>query len=154
MMQGQEQPTTHRSSSPVEAIAMRHHRFGWWSLFVFATLGLVLESLAGLRVAWYVDVHNEIRHTMLRLAHAHGTLLAIVNIVFCVCIRSMQAPRRIRRSAVASACLVAATISMPLGFALGGLWFHAGDPGLGILLVPVGAIALLVAIASIARADR
>jgi hypothetical protein len=147
----QNQAPSGRSSSLAEAIAWRHHRFGWWTLFGFATLGLVLESLAGLRVAWYVDAHNETRHTMLRLAHAHGTLLAIVNVVFSLVARARPS---LAARPVASTGLIAATLSIPLGFTLGGLWFYEGDPGLGILLVPLGALALLVAVASIARVDR
>jgi hypothetical protein len=137
-----------RGRASNEPLAWRHHRFGWWSLFVFATLGLVLESLAGLRVGWYVDAGNETRHTMMRLAHAHGSLLAIINVVFSHSVRSTG--HAMHRLLLASACLVAATISIPLGFALGGVWFYEADPGLGILLVPLGAVALLVAIAHVA----
>jgi hypothetical protein len=134
-----------------EALAWRHHRFGWWSLFVFATLGLVLESLAGLRVGWYVDAGNETRHTMMRLAHAHGSLLAIINVVFSHSVRS--ASHVMWQRSLASACLIAATISIPFGFVLGGAWFYEADPGLGIVLVPLGALALLVAIAHVAMAS-
>jgi hypothetical protein len=35
---------------------------------------------------------------------------------------------------------------MPVGFFLGGLFVYAGDPGLGILLVPVGGLLLFVAV--------
>ena len=47
--------------------AMRHLRFGWWSLLVFATLGLVLESLHGFKVRAYLDVSNETRRLNKRL---------------------------------------------------------------------------------------
>jgi hypothetical protein len=33
---------------------------------------------------------------------------------------------------------------LPLGFLLGGLWHFKDDPGIGIFLVPVGALLLLV----------
>jgi len=59
--------------------ALRHLRFGWWSLLVFATLGLILESLHGFKVRAYLDVSNETRRLMWTLAHAHGTLLAVVS---------------------------------------------------------------------------
>ncbi|HEY8174006.1 MAG TPA: hypothetical protein VIH21_13040, partial [Dehalococcoidia bacterium] len=59
--------------------ARRHLRFGWWSLFVFATLGLTLEALHGFKVRAYLDVSNDTRRLMWTLAHAHGTLLGLVH---------------------------------------------------------------------------
>lgn len=43
---------------------------------------------------------------------------------------------------------------MPLGFFLGGVQFYGGDPGLGILLLPAGALCLFVAVLKTARAIR
>ena len=54
---------------------MKHLRLGWLLLVVFTVAGLILEALHGFKVAWYLDVGNETRHTMLRLGHAHGTFL-------------------------------------------------------------------------------
>ena len=51
---------------------------------VEVALGLLLESLQGFKVAAYLDVSNETRRLMWRLAHAHGTLLAVVNILYAV----------------------------------------------------------------------
>ena len=48
-----------------------------------------------------------------------------------------------RGRAVASPCLLAATLFVPGGFLLGGLVFYDGDPGLGIALLPIGALGLL-----------
>jgi hypothetical protein len=48
---------------------------------------------------------------------------------------------------VASACLRAATLLIPSGFFLGGVYPHGADPGVGVVLVPVGGIALVVALA-------
>ena len=45
----------------------------------------------------------------------------------------------------------AASVLLPGGFFLGGVVFYAGDPGIGVLLVPAGAALLLYAIFSIAR---
>jgi hypothetical protein len=42
--------------------------------------------------------------------------------------------------------LLAASVLMPGGFLLGGIWVYAGDPGLGILLVPVGGVLLFAAV--------
>ena len=41
---------------------------------------------------------------------------------------------------------MAAGLILPMGFFLGGSFIYAGDPGLGILLVPLGAIFLLIAV--------
>jgi hypothetical protein len=125
-----------------------HLRFGWWSLLVFLALGIVLEGLHGFKVGWYLDVSNETRRLMWTLAHAHGTLLAIVHLAFGLTVESLAEARWPR---TASACLRGASILLPCGFFLGGVWIHDGDPGLGILLVPVGAALLLVGVAAAAR---
>jgi hypothetical protein len=123
---------------------------GWWSLLAFATLGLGLESLHGFKIRAYLDVSNETRSLMWTLAHAHGTLLAILNIVFGLSLR--VAPElTTSRLAFVSSALAGATIVMPAAFFLGGIVFYGGDPGLGILLLPVGAFLLLAAIFLIAR---
>lgn len=128
----------------------RHLRLGWWSLLLFATLGLVLESLHGFKIRAYLDVSNETRRLMWTLAHAHGTLLAILNIIFGLSLRT--APElTTARLAFVSPALAGATILMPVGFFLGGIAFYAGDPGLGVLLLPIGAFLLLAAILWIAR---
>ena len=131
--------------------ALRHARFGWWSLLVFATAGLVLETLHGFKVRAYLDVSNETRRLMWTLAHAHGTLLAIVHVVFGLTVRSgFVRPDRDLRAI--SSTLMAASVLLPGGFFLGGIAFFSGDPGLGIVLLPVGAVLLLAAVFSIARA--
>ena len=66
-------------------------RWGWWSLAVFLTLGLVLEALHGFKLGFYLDVHNQTRRHMWTLAHAHGTLLGLVHIAFAA---SLRAPAR------------------------------------------------------------
>ena len=53
--------------------------------------------------------------------------------------------------AAASRFLLAANVLLPAGFFLGGLFLHAGDPGLGILLVPLGAVALFLGVLLAAR---
>jgi len=127
----------------------RHLRFGWWSLLLFATLGLVLESLQGLKVRAYLDVSNETRRLMWTLAHAHGTLLAIVHVIFALTWRS--APASLPSPRLISASLIAASVLLPGGFFLGGVTFYSGDPGVGVVLVPVGGVLLLCALFSIAR---
>jgi len=123
----------------------RHLRFGWWSLLVFLTVGLGLEALHGFKVPFYLDVSNETRRLMWTLGHAHGTLLGLVNLGFALTVRLLPewSPRE---STAASLCLCGATWLLPAGFFLGGLSAHAGDPGLGILLVPCGGLSLLMAV--------
>jgi hypothetical protein len=133
--------------------ARRHLRFGWWSLLVFATLGLTLESLHGFKVRAYLDASNDTRRLMWTLAHAHGTGLAIVHVTFGLMLRVVPdaAPRDAR---TISTALIAASVLLPGGFFLGGVATYGGDPGLGVLLVPLGAASLLWAIFSIARGIR
>jgi hypothetical protein len=133
--------------------ARRHLRVGWWALLVFATLGLVLESLQGFKVAAYLDVSNETRRLMWRLAHAHGTLLGVVNILFALTLRT-SAPSTPPGLARISGALVAATFLLPIGFFAGGVVFYGGDPGVGVLLVPAGAVLLLLALYWTARSLR
>jgi hypothetical protein len=128
-------------------IADRHLRFGWWSLLVFLSLGLALETLHGFKIGWYLDVGNEVRRLMFTLAHAHGTLLALVNIVVGLTARNVDS-FELRRSV--SVALIWAAILLPVGFLLGGIVIYDGDPGLGIWLVPVGALLLFYGVARVA----
>lgn len=137
----------------ISLLAGRHVRIGWWSLLLFLTLGVVLEALHGFKLGFYLDVSNATRRHMFTLCHAHGTLLALVHIAFAASLTLLPQPR----SALlrwASTSLSASTVLLPGGFFLGGLWIYAGDPGLGILLVPVGALALFVAVLLTARMAR
>ena len=132
---------------PVTQRVDRNLRFGWWSLLVFLSLGGVLETLDGFKIGWYVDVGNETRRLMFTLAHAHGTLLALVNIVVGLMVRILD--RFALRSSVSFA-LIWAAILLPGGFFLGGIVIYDGDPGLGVWLVPVGAALLFYSITRIA----
>jgi len=125
----------------------RHLRFGWWALFVFVSLGIALEIFHGLKIDWYMRVSNETRRLMLTLAHAHGTLLSLVNIAFALTARVVNGPREASgKQVLASKLLKAATLLLPGGFFLGGVVIYGGDPGLGIFLVPIGGFALLLAV--------
>lgn len=126
----------------------RHLRFGWRSLFVFLSLGLVLETLHGFKLGWYLDVSSEIRRLMFTLAHSHGTLLALVNIAAGLTLRTVKG---FELTNAASLALLWGSIVMPVGFFLGGLVIHDGDPGLGVVLVPLGALLLLYGVGSAAR---
>jgi hypothetical protein len=137
-------------ASPASGYARRHAQFGWWYLLVFLCLGLALEALHGFKVGLYLDVSQETRRLMWTLAHAHGTLLSLVNLVFAAYLTARPAwPERDLR--IASRCLFSASLLLPWGFFLGGIDVHGGDPGLGVLLVPVGAVLLFVAVLLAAR---
>lgn len=128
------------SLDPYEATADRHFRAGWWGLAAFIVLGAALELLHAIKSPLYLDAGRETTRLLLRLAHAHGTLLSFVNLAFALTVRAR--PRT--ASSVASASLLASLVLLPGGFLLGGVWARGGDPGLGVLLVPPGAALLLV----------
>ena len=128
----------------LEALVQRHLQWGWWSLAVFLSLGIVLEAFHGFKVDWYLSVANETRRLLWRLAHAHGTLLGLVHIAFATTVRiGGTAPGAARR--LASKALIGATILLPGGFLLGGWSVQGGDPDRGVFLVPAGALLLLLA---------
>jgi len=130
-----------------EHVIARHLRAGWWGLAVFVVLGSVLEVLHAIKSPYYVDAGRETTRLLLRLAHAHGTLVSIVNLAYAFTLRV----RTNEKPTMASAALLVALVLLPGGFFLGALWAHGGDPGLGIVAVPAGAFALLVGSISIAR---
>jgi hypothetical protein len=125
--------------------ARRHLRFGWWSLLVFAAFGLLLETLQGFKVGAYLDVTNETRRTLWRLAHAHGTLLGVLHVLFGLNVRTAT-DKVVLNARWISVTLIGASLLVPGGFFLGGFGFKGGDPGLAVLLVPVGAVLLFFAL--------
>jgi fumarate reductase subunit D len=129
-----------------------HLLFGWSCLVVFLLLGAVLEALHGLKLGFYLDVGNETRRLMWTLAHAHGTLVALVNIAFALCLHRTHLEGR--RLQLASRSLIGAGVLLPAGFFLGGIDVYGGDPGLGVLLVPAGALLLIAGALLVALATR
>src|SRR2546421_1461606 len=136
-----------KQAPPVAELADRNLRFGWWSLLVFLSLGGVLETLHGFKIGWYVDVGNETRRLMFTLAHAHGTLLALINIA--AGLTAQKVDRFELRSSVSFA-LIWAAILLPAGFFLGGIIIYDGDPGLGVWLVPIRGLLLFYSVARVA----
>lgn len=130
-------------------LVARHLRFGWSSLALFATLGFVLELLHGFKIGLYLDVANETRRLMWTLAHAHGTLLSMVHLIFAFTVRTADLPHA--RLGQAPMALMGASVLLPGGFFLGGVQFYAGDPGIGVALVPVGAALVIYAAVVTAR---
>src|SRR5689334_19434768 len=61
-------------------LAIRHRRFGWTSLLIFIGLGTLLEGLLGFKsIGLMLD---PLRRELWSLAHFHGAMLAIVNLVY------------------------------------------------------------------------
>lgn len=145
------QPTP-RAADP-EAVARLHLRWGWFMLLVFVLLGMLLEALHGFKIGWYLDVGHEARRLMFRLGHAHGTLLGLLNLGLAFTVtRLVDQPARGRM--LASRGLRIASVLMPGGFLGGGIVIHDGDPGLAVVLVPVGAAALVLAVGVMAWSTR
>ncbi|HUF62446.1 MAG TPA: hypothetical protein VMN36_10265 [Verrucomicrobiales bacterium] len=131
-------------------LIQKHLRIGWGGLLVFLSLGILLETLHGLKLDFYLDVRNSTRRLMWTLAHAHGALFSIIHIAFAATLpRLAEGERALRLS---SRSLTAALILVPAGFFLGGYGVKGGDPGLGIVLVPAGAIGLFLGVALTFRA--
>jgi hypothetical protein len=132
-----------------ERLSRRHHLAGWLLLLLFVMLGTALETFHGFKIGFYLDPGHRVRRELWTLAHAHGTLLALVQLVFAMTVTRFGTwtPSRLK---LASFFLLDAAVLMPLGFFLGGIGHSDGDPSLGVLLVPVGALLLLIAVGLIA----
>ena len=132
----------HPATFDDEYYVLRHLRFGWCAVLCFLTLGITLEILHGFKVRWYLDAGNETRRLMWTLAHAHGTLFAVLCLVLpgLPRARQMTLVQRVRVDrllATGAACL-------PWGFFLGGLQHYESDPGPGVFLVPVAGLVFAV----------
>ena len=114
-------------------------RFGFTSLALWAAFGIGLELAHALKVAAFYE--DDLARLLLRLAHAHGTLMALVVIVHGIAVGAAGA-RPLRIGAALA----------PLGFLFGAIAHPEGDPSLGIALVPVGALAFVLGLALSARA--
>ncbi len=122
-------------------------RVGWTSLLAWACVGLALESAHGLKLASYLD--DPMTRQLCTLAHAHGVGLAIVTLVVGELGLAILPEARRRGVALATA---AAAIAIPIAFLLSTIDHTEGDPGIAIWIVPVGALALIAALAVVAHA--
>lgn len=120
-------------------------RLGWAMIVVFLGMGLVLEAFHLVKLPAYLDVR--MRRELLTLAHAHGTLLGAINVLFGLCAARMIADETRRRRA--SRLLRTGSLLVPAGFLLGGIAPAEGDPSLFIGLVPVGAVLALAGLAAL-----
>jgi hypothetical protein len=134
-----------------DSVEHRHLTVGWLAISIFIGLGLLLEALHALKSGYLLDVQNETRRHMWTLAHAHGTLIGLINLALAFSISRIPSwPEK--SLLLSSRSLLAATVLIPGGFLAGGITIYAGDPGLGILLVPPGGLLLLLAAIGATRA--
>lgn len=126
--------------------ASTHLRAALLLLALFLASGLLLEAALGARAEAYLG--DPLRREFLRLAHAHGALLALVNVALASAMARLETPeawaRAIRWGALSGA------LAVGLGFAGGGLWHGPTDPGPLVLFVPAGAFALLSSLVLVA----
>jgi hypothetical protein len=132
----------------LRVVARRHHVLGWSVLLLFLSLGAFLELLHGFKMGFYLDPGQRLRRELWTLAHAHGTLLGLTQIGFAAGL-SQFGRWTVGRLKLVSFFLLDATLLIPLGFFLGGLFPSESDPWVGILLVPLGALLLFIAVALI-----
>jgi hypothetical protein len=130
--------------------AERHVRLSLGCIAVFLAMGLWLEAMMGLRTQGWMD--DTLRRELLRLGHAHGGLLGLVNIALAWAMGRLQTPdgwaRKVRVAALLGAVLVG------LGFIGGGLWHGPTDPGPIVLVVPAGAMLVLTSTVAVALVGR
>jgi hypothetical protein len=126
--------------------AQRHLRLSLGVTATFLAMGLWLEAMYGLRAQGWID--DDLRREFLRLGHAHGTLLGLLNVALHYGMDRLHTPTkwasRIRPAGILGACLVA------VGFVGGGLWHGQTDPGPLVLVVPAGAMILLASTVAVA----
>ncbi len=118
----------------------RARRFGWTSLFAWASFGLALEAANGFKLGPYLD--DELARMLLRLGHAHGVGLALVVLAYAA-LPGARARARGDGGRAIGRLLRAGALLVPLGFALSAIAHPEGDPSLAVLLVPVGALCIL-----------
>lgn len=123
-----------------------HLRLSIALVAVFLALGLVLEGLYGLRRAQWMD--DAIRREFLRLGHAHGGLLGLLNLVLAWAMGRLGTPESWAGRARLAAWLGALLVG--LGFAGGGLVHGPTDPGPLVLLAPAGALMVLASLVAVA----
>ena len=123
-----------------------HLRAGLWALCVSTLLGLALEVLHAFKLGIYLDVGNETRRLLWRLAHAHGTLLGMLNIGYALVVRAFPKIE----DELAGRLLLWALWLMPLGFLAGGAFARGADPGGSVSVAAAGGVALLIALLRIA----
>jgi hypothetical protein len=134
----------------MDAASRRALVTGFLLLAVSIPMGITLETLHAFKVQAYLG--SSMRREMWTLAHAHGNLLAVLCLAFAAVAERAIADARVR--ARVSVSLVLGAVAMPLGFFAGGIGSAEGDPSVGIVLVPLGALCLLDSLLRAAWAAR
>ena len=123
-------------------------RQAWLGLAFWLAFGLLIEGLIGLRSPVYLQ--DPVRRELLRLAHAHGTILSLLLLIANLYIqKGLNAPPKL-----AVVALRAGVFVMPIGFLLGGIWHYESDPGIGIFLAPVGGLLIIFGVIAFAVSGK
>lgn len=141
MAQNKPTPAVATPAAPLgaaESSARASLRYGWTALLLFVAGGLSLEFLHLIKAPWYLE--NHLRRELWVLAHAHGALLALFNLAYAAALANLPSAAGAGRWLRWGAALV------PAGFFLGGIGNAESDPSLAIVLTPIGALAVLVAL--------
>jgi hypothetical protein len=120
----------------------RCRRFGWSALLCWAVFGLGLEAMHGFKFSAYLD--NALTRELLTLAHAHGIGLSLVVLVFGEAGIPLFGENECRSP---SRALRFGALLIPTAFALSAIDHPEGDPNVLVWLVPIGALAILFALA-------
>lgn len=131
-------------AAALEAAIQSHLRYGTSALLLFLLGGLSLEFLHLIKAPWYLDHH--LRRELWVLGHAHGALLALLNLAWAVLLPRLPA------AASAGWALRWGAALVPTGFLLGGIGNSESDPSLAIIATPIGAALLLLALFTATRA--
>jgi hypothetical protein len=137
------------SPTPSARLALTHQRVGWSAFVFFSLVGILLEVLLAWKAPFLVDATHAERRHLLRLGHAHGTLLSLLQLAFCTALPHVDTERTSTR--LASLFLRVSLLLLPSGFLLGGLSAQEGDPGLPIVLVPLGGLLLVASVMILTR---
>ena len=121
---------------------------GWVSLALWMSVGLLLESLMAYKAPSYLNDLQ--RRELFRLAHAHGSALALLLVLVAIWIRTVE----VKISGLTVFALRFGAGLLPIGFLTAGIWHPEGDPGIAIWLVPVSALALIFGIISLSISKR
>jgi hypothetical protein len=92
-------------------------------------------------IAW---IEEPVRRAFLRLAHAHGAALGLLNVGVAWALVRLEVDEGWAAASRGAACLGAYVVA--LGFLGGGLWHGPTDPGPLVVFVPAGALLVLAAL--------
>ena len=139
--------------STATQVCIGHLRYGWISLACFCVLGIVLESLHGFKMEFYLAERVANRRFCWMAAHATGTGLSLLHLVFAATVVHLNDWNPRSRQMISYA-FYSASLLIPAGFLLAGCFLRDGDPGLGMGLVMAACCLLMFVLASTAKQTR